>query len=98
MIVSVDEARAYLAVDHPEDDALIAALIDAAEAFVESQVGVSVTDLPARAQIIARVLVLQLVSSWYDERTPAATAIGDVAKRLLHAIAVIVRASEGGES
>lgn len=95
MIVSVDEARSYLAVDHHEDDALITALIDAAEAFIESQVSVQTSELPSRAKTIARVLVLQLVSSWYDERTPSTPEVGDVAKRLLYAIALIMRTSEG---
>jgi len=93
MLVSVDEARNYLAIDHEEDNLLITALIEAAEAYLESQIGISTDLLPNRAKSVAKVLILQLVSTWYDERS-IMSEYGEATKRLLYAISAILKAED----
>ena len=48
MAVSLDAAKVFLRVDHPDEDALIASLIDAATRQIEDRCGVSLITRPQR--------------------------------------------------
>jgi uncharacterized phage protein (predicted DNA packaging) len=65
MIVSLDEAKEWLAVDHDLHDGMISRIIGAAEKYIENGTG----NLFDSTNELAQQLALVLVSDMYDNRT-----------------------------
>lgn len=65
MIVSIDEAKEWLAVEHTEHDGMIARVISAAERYIKNATGHEFDS----ANELAQQLCLALVSDMYDNRT-----------------------------
>jgi len=73
--ISLEEAKDHLRVEFDEDDRYITELIDVAEASLEQNLGItlsnlilsgSLSDLPADLKHATRILV----SQWYENREP----------------------------
>ena len=65
MVVTVDEARAHLRIDHDEEDAYLVGLIAKAQAVAEDYCRVSFSD---QAPEPVRLAVLLMVSHYYENR------------------------------
>ena len=65
MVVTVDEAKAHLRIDHDEEDAYIDGLIAKAQAVAEDYCRVSFSD---EAPEPVRLAVLLMVSHYYENR------------------------------
>jgi uncharacterized phage protein (predicted DNA packaging) len=65
MVVTVDEAKAHLRVDHDEEDAYLDGLIAKAQAVAEDYCRVSFSD---EAPEPVRLAVLLMVSHYYENR------------------------------
>ena len=65
MVVTVDEARAHLRIDHDEEDAYLVGLIAKAQAVAEDYCRVSFSD---DAPEPVRLAVLLMVSHYYENR------------------------------
>jgi uncharacterized phage protein (predicted DNA packaging) len=65
MIVSIDEAKEWLAVDHTEHDGMIARIISSAEKYIKNATG---NDFDSTNEL-AQQFCLVLVSDMYDNRT-----------------------------
>ena len=65
MVVTVDEAKAHLRIDHDEEDAYIDGLIAKAQAVAEDYCRVSFSD---QAPEPVRLAVLLMVSHYYENR------------------------------
>ena len=65
MVVTVDEAKAHLRIDHDEEDAYIDGLIAKAQAVAEDYCRVS---FPDEAPEPVRLAVLLMVSHYYENR------------------------------
>lgn len=63
-ILSLDDAKACLRVDHDEEDLLIQGYMDAAQAWIERVTGRTFESAPADIQQAARMLI----AHWYDTR------------------------------
>ncbi|WP_285295232.1 head-tail connector protein [Aureimonas altamirensis] len=67
MLISVDDAKVHLRVDHGEEDFYIGELIEAAEDYVQSMGVATATPFPSAV----RHAVLMLVAHFYDNRSAA---------------------------
>lgn len=72
-IVTIDEAKAYLRVDHDDDDQVIERIIVSAREYVETATGLEIYlegDSPPAQPIPSRAVlaILLLTSHWYDTR------------------------------
>ena len=65
MVVTVDEAKAHLRIDHDEEDAYLDGLIAKAQAVAEDYCRVS---FPDEAPEPVRLAVLLMVSHYYENR------------------------------
>ena len=65
MVVTVDEAKAHLRIDHDEEDAYIDGLIAKAQAVAEDYCRVSFSD---QAPEPVRLAVLLMISHYYENR------------------------------
>lgn len=66
MAVTLDEVKAHTRVDFDDDDTLLVTMIGAASEHVQTILGPDVSlegDRP-------RLIIMSLVSHWYDTRTP----------------------------
>ncbi|MGI6449034.1 MAG: head-tail connector protein [Desulfitobacteriia bacterium] len=64
MIVTLEEAKAYLRVDHTEEDALIESLINAAESYLVNATSKTFDS----TNHLARLFCLTLITDWYENR------------------------------
>nr|WP_296969167.1 head-tail connector protein [Tepidanaerobacter sp. EBM-38] len=64
LIITLEEAKAYLKADHTEEDDLIESLIDAAETYLKNATGRTFDG----SNYIARLFCLTLVTDWYENR------------------------------
>ena len=65
MVVTVDDAKAHLRIDHDEEDAYIDGLIAKAQAVAEDYCRVSFSD---QAPEPVRLAVLLMISHYYENR------------------------------
>lgn len=65
MVVTVDEAKAHLRIEHNDEDAYIASLIEQTQAAAEDFCRVPFDEKPPQA---VRLAVLLMVSHYYENR------------------------------
>lgn len=73
-VVTLADAKLYLRVDGSTEDSLIQAFIDAAIAFLQNGTGDTYDDdmseeKKAARNKLAKVIIFQIISSWYSDRT-----------------------------
>jgi uncharacterized phage protein (predicted DNA packaging) len=64
MIVTLEEAKAYLRIDSSYDDLLISSLITASEEYLKNATGVEYDS----SNELAKLFCLVLISDWYENR------------------------------
>ncbi|MBY6276147.1 head-tail connector protein [Parageobacillus phage vB_PtoS_NIIg3.2] len=64
MIISVDEAKEWLRVDHNDEDNMIQMLINAAEKYLKNATGNTFDS----SNELAQLFCLVLVADWYENR------------------------------
>ena len=67
-MLTLTETKLHLRVDHTDEDALIAALIDTATAACASHLGMEVTDLVIAVPAPVKSAALLLVGELYEHR------------------------------
>ncbi len=80
--------KLWLKVDNTADDALIEALVSAAEEYVSHQINTSHDDLTPTRQALFQAAVKMLVTHWYESRTAVVT--GTIATELPFAVQSIL--------
>lgn len=68
MYVALDEVKAYMRVEYPEEDALITSLILAAEEDAKSFINIDVLEDVKNSAMI-KLAIKHLVSHWFENRT-----------------------------
>jgi len=81
-IVTLDEAKEYLRLDAPDEDALVETLIAAAETYLYNATGITYNS----ANELARLCVLILVADWFENRE----AVGHVTQNVRRSIQSIM--------
>ena len=71
MLISLDEAKLYLRVDHDEDDDFILTLINAAEELCADVARVSAEEISERNSSNFRVAMLYTIAYLYEHREEA---------------------------
>lgn len=71
MLISLDEAKLYLRVDHDEDDDFILTLINAAEELCADVARVSAEEISEKNSSNVRVAMLYTVAYLYEHREEA---------------------------
>lgn len=71
MLISLDEAKLYLRVDHDEDDDFILTLINAAEELCADVARVSAEEISERNSSNVRVAMLYTIAYLYEHREEA---------------------------
>lgn len=64
MIVTLDEAKKWLRIDHDEDDITIEMLIGVSEDYLKESTGITYDSTKASA----RLFCLILITDWYENR------------------------------
>lgn len=72
-LYTLEEVKAYLRVDHSDDDALIQTIMDSAERQVLQYCNISI--VPPGAEAVFKEAAIMVVASGYDLRGAAATTI-----------------------
>lgn len=78
MIVSIDEAKKWLRVDHNDEDNMIQMLIKAAEKYLKNATGNTFDS----SNELAQLFCLVLVADWYENRE----MIGKVSDKIRHTV------------
>ena len=71
MLISLDEAKLYLRVDHDEDDDFILTLINAAEELCADVARVSAEEISEKNSSNVRVAMLYTIAYLYEHREEA---------------------------
>ncbi|MGE4417571.1 MAG: head-tail connector protein [Marinobacterium sp.] len=79
MIVTLEEAKQYLRVDHSDDDALITLLIGAAEQFLQDATGKTFD----ASNSLAKVVCLTIIADLYDQRQVEVDKVGVRTRRII---------------
>lgn len=64
MILTLDEAKEYLKVEHNDEDILIQGLIVAAENYIKNATGIEFDNTNELAKLAVRLLIV----NWYENR------------------------------
>ncbi|QSB48769.1 head-tail connector protein [Parageobacillus toebii] len=78
MIISLDEAKEWLRVDHNDEDNMIQMLIKAAEKYLKNATGNTFDS----SNELAQLFCLVLVADWYENRE----MIGKVSDKIRHTV------------
>lgn len=74
--MELERFKAYARIDHADEDALITAMLTAADSAVRDMTG---KDPPQAGDELFDMAVLQLAAHWYENRTPVTdTAVNEV--------------------
>jgi uncharacterized phage protein (predicted DNA packaging) len=68
MTILISDVKAYLRIDHTEDDAMLGDLLDAATEHIES-LCMDLTPVPAPVEMATKILC----AHFYDNRLPSGT-------------------------
>lgn len=90
MIVTLEEAKAYLRVDFNDDDSLINSLIDTADEYLKAAISETYNTTSGRAKMLALIVVGDL----YDNREMSEKVSGNV-RRLVQNFALQLRLESG---
>ena len=90
MIVTLEEAKAYLRVDFNDDDVLITSLISAADEYLKAAISETYDVKSERA----RTLALIVVGDLYDNRELSEKVSGNT-RRLVQSFALQLRLESG---
>ena len=90
MIVTLEEAKAYLRVDFNDDDVLITSLISAADEYLKAAISETYDVKSERA----RTLALIVVGDLYDNREISEKVSGNT-RRLVQSFALQLRLESG---
>lgn len=91
MVLTLDEAKAYLRVDGSEEDMLITSLVGAAEQYIKNATSKSVDAKSELAKLAARILI----AHWYENRE----AVGKAEKLAFSLQSILVQLQYcGGDS
>jgi len=71
VIVTLEEAKAHMIVEHALDDLLIQSYIDAASEYVAKRLNRSMAEILAAEESAVKLLVLQQVADFYANRESA---------------------------
>lgn len=91
MIVTLEEAKAYLRVDFNDDDNLINSLINTADEYLKAAISETYDSKSERAKMLALIVVGDL----YDNREMSEKVSGNV-RRLVQNFALQLRLESGG--
>lgn len=64
MILTLEEAKEYLKIEHDEEDTLVQSLIIAAENYIKNATGIEFDDTNELAKLAIKLLVV----NWYENR------------------------------
>lgn len=78
MIISLDEAKKWIRVDHNDEDSTIQMLINAAEKYLQNATG----NIFDSSNELAQLFCLVLIADWYENRE----MIGKVSDKIRHTI------------
>ena len=84
LIITLEEAKMYLRVDHTEEDNLIESLIDAAETYLKNATGRTFDG----SNYIARLFCLTLVTDWYENRGLVVGKVGEEIRPVINSLLV----------
>ncbi|MED4969738.1 head-tail connector protein [Parageobacillus toebii] len=93
MIVSIDEAKEWLRVDHNDEDNMIQMLIKAAEKYLKNATGNTFDS----SNELAQLFCLVLVADWYENREMIGKAT-DQTRPIIQSILTQLTYSYGGDS
>ncbi|AMQ22469.1 head-tail connector protein [Geobacillus sp. JS12] len=82
MIITLDEAKQWLRVEHSDEDGLISTLINAAEKYLFNATGNTFDSTNELAKLFCYVLV----TDWYENRE----MIGKTSEKVRHTVESIV--------
>jgi len=82
LIITLDEAKQWLRVDHNDEDSLINTLISAAEKYLVNATGNTFDS----TNELAKLLCYVLVADWYENRD----MIGKTSEKVRHTVESIV--------
>ena len=71
MLISLDEAKLYLRLDHDEDDDFILTLINAAEELCADVARIPAEEIPEKNSSNVRVAMLYTIAYLYEHREEA---------------------------
>jgi uncharacterized phage protein (predicted DNA packaging) len=93
LIVSIDEAKEWLRVDHNDEDNMIQMLIKAAEKYLKNATGNTFDS----SNELAQLFCLVLVADWYENREMIGKAT-DQTRPIIQSILTQLTYSYGGDS
>ncbi|MEW5321333.1 head-tail connector protein [Geobacillus thermoleovorans] len=82
MIITLDEAKQWLRIDHNDEDSLISTLISAAEKYLVNATGNTFDN----TNELAKLFCFVLVADWYENRE----MIGKTSEKVRHTVESIV--------
>lgn len=91
MILSLEEVKEWLRVDHDEDDASIEHLIKASEQYLRNATGKEFDD----SNELAKQFCLFLISDWYENRQLKGEKVGERVRTIISSM--LVQLQYGGD-
>lgn len=95
MIVTLNEAKEWLRVDHNEDDTLIQSLITASEQYLKNATGIDYDD----TNELAKVYCMVLITDWYEKRELTEGAYRQISNQTRYVItSILMQLTYGSDS